>query len=214
MNFNWWKNLNLYILASILTLVIVAQNGCALKGSAEKSTGLFFGDAGTFATEEEALFRGWEYFKNKKYEKASVIFNYLIENGKEKTKEDSLAGLGWVNLRAGESKTALQYFEKAQGNLYSTVGMAVYYLINNGDGKYISEVISNLQTALKEKDFTQLKEFFGIEEAQLDALLGYFYALNGNSTLAVSYGTKAKELDEKKVRDILDSISTITGVEL
>ncbi|MCK5686921.1 hypothetical protein KAJ27_22470 [bacterium] len=209
---NQFRQLNVLMIITIITLSITFQHGCSVKKPGSSASGIFFSDIGTFHNTMEVLAKGWESFKDKNYVDAQKLFVHLADTTSQPEMDSSNAGMGWISYRNGNLVDAKKYFNSASNHLISQIGLVSIYmqedttLTNN-----LNDGITKLKNLLNGQDLTEINKYLGISKAQLYALLAYFHAMGGETEKALSNAQLAKSMDETGVRNILDSVNYIVN---
>ncbi|MFA7578179.1 MAG: hypothetical protein WC002_08965 [Candidatus Muiribacteriota bacterium] len=170
---------NKIIWSLLLSLLIFLLTGCGNSSISKSVTTV------QEVTNRSAVASGWMAYEAGGYSSAKVAFASALENEAsldDKTKADLYNGLGWATVKTNGFQEAGEYFDKATKlSDDAKVGMAGYYL-STMNSKNFSKGISLLE-GLNLQNVNYVYEFknnTGVTNAQVHALLGVLYYLNGD----------------------------------
>lgn len=173
--------------------------------------GLTDGGMGSLA---QNLAQGWALVESGSYSDAITKFNNVLAGEPTAIMEaDARTGLGWTYARQGEISTAISHFERASNiNNDANVGLAGCYLARGNATDY-AQAIALLMYIEEHGGGISLyaSPHTGVAPAELYAVLGYCYFLDGDSDKAELNINKALTLDanNESVQDIQDALKAL-----
>lgn len=202
------SQLRITVFMGTLIIILWSLAGCG------GSTGLLEGDNGSLTAH---LARGWDYFLKESYTEAVQQFELVLTAGPGGSIEAAAeTGIGWSHARQNNIDTAIDYFAQAATvNTDAAVGLAGCYLARGYQADY-ARILALLNHIEENASGLELytSPYTGVAPADLLAILGYCYFLDGDNLKARQYVLQAVNLDgnNETVLDIMEALKSL-GLE-